>query len=98
MPLTCVVFARYPNFPHQAGVQGNISMNLSLDDQWGEMLTDGACSISVFLGTEQPESCRACGMRTNFIVLGMLLQVHECPACAKVYYLEFGEELFEEGE
>lgn len=55
-------------------------------------------SVLTFVGNEQPEACRACGVRTNFIVLTTILQMHECPNCAKVYCLEFDEELCEEDQ
>jgi len=45
--------------------------------------------VPVFIGGEQPETCRACGARTNFIVLSVERQVHECPSCNNVYYLDF---------
>ena len=48
-----------------------------------------------FIGTEQPETCRACGVRTDFIDLSADRQLHECPSCEKVYYLEFEVDFFE---
>ena len=48
--------------------------------------------VPVFIGHEQPETCGKCGARTDFIVLAKNLQVHECPNCEKVYFLEFDEE------
>mgnify|MGYP007070383857 CR=1 FL=1 len=45
--------------------------------------------IPTFIGTEQPEVCRACGVRTDFIVLSVERQVHECPNCENIYFLEF---------
>ena len=62
------------------------------------MSTDGrADKVSedvIYLGTEQPETCRWCGARTDFDVLSSGLQVHQCMNCAKRYVVEF-EESFE---
>ena len=51
-----------------------------------------AQSTTIFLGTEQPETCRACGGRTRFHVFLNGLQIHECLSCEKVYFLEFDDE------
>jgi len=45
----------------------------------------------IFLGSDQPETCRACGARTNFYVFLNGQQIHECLSCKKVYLLEFEE-------
>jgi len=45
----------------------------------------------IYLGTEQPETCRWCGARTDFDVLPNGLQVHQCLNCAKRYVVEFDE-------
>lgn len=45
----------------------------------------------IYLGTEQPETCRWCGARTDFDVLPDGLQVHQCLSCAKRYMVEFEE-------
>lgn len=47
--------------------------------------------LPVFYGTEQPETCRKCGSRTNFDVLSNGLQVHQCLNCARRYVVEFDE-------
>lgn len=47
--------------------------------------------LPVFYGTEQPETCRKCGARTDFDVLPNGLQVHQCLNCAKRYVVEFDE-------
>ena len=43
----------------------------------------------VFLGTDQPETCRWCGNRTDFDELATDLQLHECPRCKSRYLVEF---------
>ncbi len=50
-------------------------------------------SAEIFLASDQPETCRECGTRTNFVELSELLQSHRCPNCKYSYMLEF-EELF----
>ena len=42
----------------------------------------------IYFGTEQPEACRWCGERTDFDVLSIGLQVHQCLSCAKRYLVE----------
>lgn len=49
----------------------------------------GAESDLIFIGNEQPETCRKCGMRTDFVALSVNLQIHKCPVCNFEYYLEF---------
>ncbi len=43
---------------------------------------------AIYLGTEQPETCRWCGARTDFEVLANGLQAHTCLNCAKQYLVE----------
>ena len=43
----------------------------------------------IYLGTEQPETCRWCGMRTIFDELDDGTQQHECTACQAHYLVEF---------
>jgi len=43
----------------------------------------------VFIGTDQPETCRWCGVRTIFDELTDGRQTHECPACNARYLVEF---------
>lgn len=45
--------------------------------------------LPVFLGTDQPETCRECGARTNFVELSHERQLHECLNCARFYIVEF---------
>ncbi len=40
-----------------------------------------------YLSTDQPETCRECGTRTNFIDLTPILQSHQCPNCKYSYVL-----------
>ncbi len=49
--------------------------------------------LPVFYGTEQPETCRKCGARTDFDVLPNALQVHQCLNCARRYVVEFDDSL-----
>jgi formamidopyrimidine-DNA glycosylase len=44
-------------------------------------------SLEVFLMTDQPETCRYCGSRTNFVQVGKR-QLHTCPECGKQYWVE----------
>lgn len=59
------------------------------------MLVDFAAAdeLPVFDGTEQPETCRKCGARTDFDEIGGSQQLHQCLRCAKRYLVEFEEEL-----
>ena len=43
----------------------------------------------IYIGTEQPETCRWCGSGTDFDVLASELQLHTCLNCAKRYTVEF---------
>ena len=47
--------------------------------------------LPVFYGTEQPETCRKCGVRTEFDDIASWLQVHQCMNCANRYVVEFDE-------
>ena len=42
----------------------------------------------IYLGTEQPKGCRWCGGRTDFDMLSIGLQAHQCLICAKQYLVE----------
>ena len=44
-----------------------------------------------YLGTDQPETCRLCGARTDFEELPNNQQLHQCLACKEQYVLEFDE-------
>jgi len=52
--------------------------------------------LPIFFGTEQPETCRQCGMRTEFEVLNEQTQLHQCLCCGIKYWVEFDETVFEE--
>lgn len=52
---------------------------------------DNVSEEVIYLGTEQPETCRWCGARTDFDVLPSGQQVHQCLNCAKRYVVEFDE-------
>jgi len=42
----------------------------------------------VFLSTDQPETCRWCGVRTVFDELGDGVQRHKCLGCGAGYLVE----------
>ncbi len=43
----------------------------------------------IFLGSDQPETCRYCGARTEFHIFANGLQLHQCIRCAECYLVEF---------
>ncbi len=45
----------------------------------------------VYIGTDQPETCRFCGSRTDFEELPNEQQLHQCLDCGKRYIVEFDE-------
>lgn len=47
--------------------------------------------LEVFEGTEQPETCRQCGSRTDFIEVTDKRQLHLCnnDRCRAVYVVEW---------
>jgi hypothetical protein len=45
-------------------------------------------SFDVYLISDQPECCRQCGARTNYIDVAPGLQEHHCPECFYVYLVE----------
>jgi hypothetical protein len=48
--------------------------------------------LPVFIGTDQPETCRKCGSRTDFDDIGDGLQLHRCMLCGNQYLVEFEQE------
>lgn len=44
----------------------------------------------IYLMTDQPETCRLCGVRTNFEEQSDGMQIHSCPNCCYAYNLENG--------
>lgn len=46
----------------------------------------------IFIGTEQPESCRYCSMRTDLDELENGLQLHHCTLCNIWYLVEFEDD------
>lgn len=46
--------------------------------------------LDVFIMTDQPETCRQCGMRTDFVDLSTTSQLHRCRNCQFTYLLEDG--------
>lgn len=57
------------------------------------MITDFGTSDSlpIFIGTEQPETCRKCGARTDFDEIGDGQQMHCCLHCLNRYLVDFEE-------
>ena len=47
-----------------------------------------AQELPLFDMTDQPETCRKCGTRTEFMGLRKQLQIHWCPECDSLYLLE----------
>ena len=45
----------------------------------------------VLIGTEQPETCRECGARTEFDEVNSQLQLHQCCGCGNQYFVEFDD-------
>ena len=58
-----------------------------------DVRADSVNAEVIYLGTEQPETCRWCGSRTDFDVLPSGLQIHQCLNCAKRYFVEFDESI-----
>ena len=48
--------------------------------------------LATFLGTTQPETCRKCGVRTDFDELTSTLQLHHCLLCSRWYFVEFDDQ------
>ncbi len=48
--------------------------------------------LATFLGTDQPETCRKCGARTDFDELTIYKQFHRCFNCDNQYFVEFEDE------
>ena len=47
-----------------------------------------ADNLDVFLMTDQPETCRKCGVRTEWISCKDGSQLHTCPSCDFIYLVE----------
>lgn len=47
-----------------------------------------AKDLDIFLGTDQPETCRHCGVRTEFFEMKDNRQLHHCTSCDEVYIVE----------
>ena len=47
-------------------------------------------SLDIFIMTDQPETCRRCGTRTDFEDLSNSRQLHRCINCHFTYWLEDG--------
>jgi predicted Zn-ribbon and HTH transcriptional regulator len=48
--------------------------------------------LSIFLSSDQPETCRQCGCRTEFDVQEDKTELHKCPDCDFTYILEHEED------
>lgn len=47
-------------------------------------------ALDIFIMTDQPETCRQCGTRTDFADLSKDTQIHKCSNCQFTYWLEDG--------
>lgn len=47
-------------------------------------------ALDIFIMTDQPETCRQCGTRTDFADFSKGKQIHECSNCHFTYWLEDG--------
>jgi len=47
--------------------------------------------LDTFIATDQPETCRHCGTRTDFEQV-LDRQLHTCPTCGCIYWLVNGNE------
>ena len=54
--------------------------------------------LATFLGTDQPETCRKCGARTDFDELTINKQLHRCFNCDNQYFVEFEDDESHEGD
>ena len=54
-------------------------------------MTEPSIDLPIFLGTEQPETCRECGARTEFDEVNKQQQLHQCCDCGKQYFVEFDD-------
>jgi len=48
--------------------------------------------VDIYLMTDQPETCRKCGVRTLWFDNTNDIQTHECPNCRYYYVLEAEED------
>lgn len=55
-------------------------------------MNHGHDALDIFYSTDQPETCRKCGARTEFEDLLSGRQRHECPKCKYVYLVEEEED------
>ncbi len=46
--------------------------------------------LDTFIMTDQPETCRQCGTRTDFETFDDGMQLHRCSNCLFTYFLEDG--------
>ena len=46
--------------------------------------------LDIFIMSDQPETCRQCGCRTDFETLDFGPQLHRCSNCQFAYFLEDG--------
>ncbi|RQW85956.1 MAG: hypothetical protein EHM79_10595 [Geobacter sp.] len=47
-------------------------------------------ALDIFIMSDQPETCRQCGTRTEFADFSRGKQIHECSNCYFTYWLEDG--------
>lgn len=54
-----------------------------------EQFREIASHLPIFFGTDQPETCRNCGGRTDFENVADQKQTHQCGHYGTQYLLEF---------
>ena len=93
----CLFVAQYPEYgpiPPRASVWGRwhqlpVGLVVQGDDgKFSVMLGTQLDSRMIFMGTDQPEMCRSCGARTNWIATDGAIQLHTCQNCAVAYLVE----------
>jgi hypothetical protein len=61
----------------------------------GEVMVNTKSELNetiTFLGTDQPETCRKCGARTDFLEFTREIQLHLCLLCSNRYFVEFDDD------
>ncbi len=54
----------------------------------GDQVSEVISHLPIFIGTEQPETCRNCGTRTEFDEVADQRQLHQCARCGNQYLLD----------
>lgn len=83
LPASVAALAAPPEAPSTEAVAGSSPVSPLSGDGAGEATAEGAPALDLFQMTDQPETCRRCGARTEFT--DGPPQVHTCPRCAYTY-------------